>query len=137
VYPNPCPRVCNGKITGLKITSSNVVVITSPYLLPLLLLFLLHVFVRSRCTSDHPFCENALWDRIKTGCIKNKRTTSNYADYDRRVARNIRTNEYIYIYIYTHHIYIVEVYTLKIIFFLFPPRICVWGPIDSCQKTYI
>lgn len=65
------------KITGSKITSSNVVVITSPYLLPLLLLFLLHVFVLARCTSDHPLCENALWDRIKTGYIKNKRTANN------------------------------------------------------------
>lgn len=62
------------KTTGLKITSPNVVVITSPYLLPLLLLllFLLHVFV-FRTSGDHPFCENALWDRIKTGRIKNNR----------------------------------------------------------------
>lgn len=50
------------KITGSKITSSNVVVITSPYLLPLLLLFLLHVFVLASRTSDHPLCENALRD---------------------------------------------------------------------------
>jgi len=67
-------------------------------LLPLLLLFLLHVFVRSRCTSDHPFFENALWDRIKTGCIKNKRTTNN-ADYHRRVGWNTVQMDNIYIYI--------------------------------------
>lgn len=73
------------KTTGLKITSPNVVVITSPYLLPLLLLlFLLHVFVL-RTSGDHPFCENALWDRIKTGRIKNNRKKeqrANNADYD-------------------------------------------------------
>lgn len=61
------------KITGSKITSSNVAVITSPYLLPLLLLFLLYVFVRAHCTSDHPFCERMPFGtELKPDVLKTK-----------------------------------------------------------------
>jgi len=99
------------------------VVITSPYLLPLLLLFLLHVFVRSAVV--HPiirFAKMPFGTELKPDVLKTKgqRVTTLITIVgwpDIRInglynIYNMYINTYIYIYIYIHHIYIVEVILL-------------------------